>query len=44
MKINRQEIIDKFQIGLCIEGEYYGRIIVPSFNKKGELNIVSYEY
>ena len=33
-----QEIIDKYQIGLCIEGEYSGRIIVPSFNKKGELN------
>ena len=33
-----QEIIDKFQIGLCIEGEYAGRIIVPSFNKKGDLN------
>ena len=33
-----QEIIDKYQIGLCIEGEYAGRIVVPSFNKKGELN------
>ena len=33
-----QEIIDKYQIGLCIEGEYSGRIVVPSFNKKGELN------
>jgi DNA primase len=33
-----QEIIDKYQIGLCIEGDYMGRIIVPSFNKKGELN------
>lgn len=33
-----QEIIDKYQIGLCIDGEYAGRIIVPSFNKKGELN------
>lgn len=33
-----QEIIDKYQIGLCVEGEYSGRIIVPSFNKKGELN------
>jgi DNA primase len=32
------EIIEKYQIGLCIEGEYSGRIIVPSFNKKGELN------
>jgi DNA primase len=33
-----QEIIDKYQIGLCVEGEYSGRIIVPSYNKKGELN------
>jgi DNA primase len=32
------DIIKKYQIGLCIEGEYSGRIIVPSFNKKGELN------
>ncbi len=33
-----QEIIDKYQIGICMEGDYAGRIIVPSFNKKGELN------
>jgi DNA primase len=33
-----QETIDKYGIGLCIEGDYAGRIIVPSFNKKGELN------
>jgi DNA primase len=33
-----QEIIDKYQIGICIDGEYAGRIIVPSFNKKGDLN------
>jgi len=32
------EIIEKYQIGLCLEGEYSGRIIVPSFDKKGELN------
>jgi DNA primase len=32
------EIIEKYQIGLCLEGEYAGRIIVPSFDKKGELN------
>ena len=32
------KIIEKYQIGLCLEGEYSGRIIVPSFNKKGELN------
>jgi len=33
-----QEIIDKYQIGICMEGDYAGRIIVPSFNKKGDLN------
>ena len=33
-----QETIDKYQIGICMEGDYAGRIIVPSFNKKGELN------
>ena len=32
------EIIEKYQIGMCLEGEYSGRIIVPSFDKKGELN------
>ena len=32
------EIIEKYQIGICLEGEYSGRIIVPSFDKKGELN------
>jgi len=33
-----QDTIDKYQIGICMEGDYAGRIIVPSFNKKGELN------
>ena len=33
-----EEIIEKYQIGMCLEGEYSGRIIVPSFDKKGELN------
>ncbi len=33
-----QETIDKYQIGICMEGDYAGRIIVPSFNKKGDLN------
>ena len=32
------EIIEKYQIGMCLDGEYSGRIIVPSFDKKGELN------
>ena len=31
-------IIEKYQIGFCLEGEYAGRIVVPSFDKKGELN------
>lgn len=33
-----EETIKKYKIGICIDGEYAGRIIVPSFNKKGELN------
>ena len=31
-------IIEKYQIGFCLEGDYAGRIVVPSFDKKGELN------
>lgn len=33
-----EEIINKYSIGICMDGEYSGRIIVPSYNKKGELN------
>lgn len=33
-----KEMIDKYQIGICMDGEYGGRIIIPSFDKKGVLN------
>ena len=32
------EIIEKFGIGFCDKGSHMGRIIIPSYNKKGELN------
>ena len=32
------EIIEKFGIGFCDKGSHTGRIIIPSYNKKGELN------
>lgn len=32
------EIIEKYDIGFAFEGEYAGRIIVPSYDLKGELN------
>ena len=32
------EIIEKYQIGFCDKGDYAGRIIVPSYTEKGELN------
>ena len=32
------EIIKKYKIGFASDGEYAGRIIVPSFDKDGELN------
>jgi DNA primase len=32
------EIIEKYDIGFCVDGPYIGRIIVPSFDKQGELN------
>ena len=31
-------IIEKFGIGFCDKGSHMGRIIIPSYNKKGELN------
>jgi len=31
-------MIEKYQIGFCDSGEHSGRIIIPSFDKKGELN------
>lgn len=32
------EIIEKYGIGFCDKGSHKGRIIVPSYDKKGELN------
>jgi len=32
------EIIEKYGIGFAVDGEYGGRIIVPSYDKEGELN------
>ena len=31
-------MIEKFQIGFCDKGDHAGRIVIPSFNLKGELN------
>ena len=33
-----QDIIDKYDIGFAYEGDYAGRIIVPSYDLEGELN------
>jgi len=33
-----EDIIEKFGIGFCDKGSHIGRIIIPSYNKKGELN------
>jgi DNA primase len=32
------EMIDKFGIGFCDKGDHAGRIVIPSYNTKGELN------
>jgi DNA primase len=32
------EIIEKYNIGFCDTGSHSGRIVIPSYNKKGELN------
>jgi DNA primase len=32
------EIIERFGIGFCDKGSHAGRIVIPSYNKKGELN------
>jgi len=32
------EIIEKYGIGFCDKGNHIGRIVVPSYDKKGELN------
>ena len=31
-------MIEKYQIGFCDKGDHAGRIVVPSYNTKGELN------
>jgi DNA primase len=33
-----EEIIERYGIGFCDNGSHAGRIIIPSYNKKGELN------
>lgn len=41
MVLNRQIEFKKlieFNIGFCIEGDYFGRIIIPSYDKFGDLN------
>ena len=32
------EMINKYQIGFCDKGSHSGRIVIPSFDKDGELN------
>ena len=32
------EIIERFGIGFCDKGSHMGRIVIPSYNKKGDLN------
>ena len=32
------EIIEKYGIGFCDKGSHMGRIVVPSYDKEGELN------
>ena len=32
------EMVKKFNIGFCYEGEYKNRIIIPSYNEEGTLN------
>lgn len=33
-----QSIIDKYEIGFALDGEYAGRVIIPSFDTEGYLN------
>ena len=35
--INKEQVA-KWKIGYCAQGEFEGRIIIPSFNMKGEPN------
>ena len=32
------EMIERFGIGFCDKGDHVGRIVIPSYDKKGELN------
>lgn len=32
------QMIEKYQIGFCDKGDHAGRIVIPSYNNKGELN------
>ena len=32
------EIIEKYGIGFCDKGSHFGRIVIPSYDKNGELN------
>jgi DNA primase len=32
------QMIEKYQIGFCDKGDHAGRIVIPSYDKKGELN------
>jgi DNA primase len=32
------EMIDKFKIGFCIGGKYQNRVVIPSYDKDGNLN------
>jgi DNA primase len=32
------EMIEKYNIGFCDKGDHAGRIVIPSYDKKGELN------
>lgn len=41
MVLDRQieySILIKFGIGFCVEGNYWGRIIIPSYDQQGDLN------
>lgn len=34
----RENIIKKFNVGVCFDGEYKNKIIIPSYDKDGKLN------
>ncbi|NJO59678.1 MAG: hypothetical protein HC836_15645 [Richelia sp. RM2_1_2] len=33
-----KEVLVKFKVGFCLDGKYYNRIIIPSYDSNGELN------